>query len=98
MVYQFRHTARSLLRTRSFTVSALLCLAFGIGATTAIFSIVNAVVLRPLPYNGSHDLVRLYTEFPGFPGGGLHKFWVSEPEVFDLQTARSFESIGAWGI
>jgi hypothetical protein len=45
-----------------------------------------------------HDLVRIYTEFPGFPGGGLHKFWVSEPEVFDLQSARSFESLGAWNI
>jgi putative ABC transport system permease protein len=98
MASQIRHTARSLLRTRSFTVAALLCLALGIGATTAIFSIVNAVVLRPLPYKGSHDLVRIYTEFPGFPGGGLHKFWVSEPEVFDLQTACSFESMGAWTI
>ncbi len=91
-----RHTVRSLLRTPTFTVAALICLALGIGATSAIFSIVNAVVLRPLPYHDSGALVRLYTEFPTFPNGGLHKFWVSEPEVFDLKAAKSFQAIGAW--
>ena len=92
-----RHAIRSLLRTPTFTVAALLCLALGIGATTAIFSIVDAVILRPLPYPDSSRLVRIYTEFPTFPNGGLHKFWVSEPEVFDLKNAaKSFESIGAW--
>ncbi len=87
---------RSLLRTPSFTIAALICLTLGIGATSAIFSIVNAVVLRPLPYPNSARLARIYTEFPKFPGGGLHKFWVSEPEVFDLKAAKSFDAIGAW--
>jgi putative ABC transport system permease protein len=96
MIQTLRYTVRSLLRTPSFAIAALICLALGIGATSAIFSIVNAVVLRPLPYPDSGRLVRIYTEFPKFPGGGLHKFWVSEPEVFDLKNARSFESIGAW--
>lgn len=92
-----RYTVRSLLRTPTFTVASLICLALGIGATTAIFSIVDAVILRPLPYRNSNRLVRIYTEFPTFPNGGLHKFWVSEPEVFDLKkAAKSFESIGAW--
>ncbi|HEY7306995.1 MAG TPA: ABC transporter permease [Bryobacteraceae bacterium] len=93
----FRHTVRSLLRTPTFTVASLICLALGIGATSAIFTIVNAVVLRPLPYRDSKGLVRIYTEFPTFPNGGLHKFWVSEPEVFDLKNAaKSFQAIGAW--
>jgi len=92
-----RYTFRTLLRTPGFTFAALLCLTLGIGATTAIFSIVNTVLLRPLPYPDSSRLTRLYTEFPTFPGGGLHKFWVSEPEVFDLKHARSFDEIGAWG-
>jgi putative ABC transport system permease protein len=96
MLQILRYTLRSLVRTPSFTIAALLCLALGIGATSAIFSIVNAVVLRPLPYPNSNRLVRIYTEFPTFPNGGLHKFWVSEPEVFDLRAAKSFESIGAW--
>ena len=92
-----RHTFRSLLRTPTFTGAALICLALGIGATAAIFSIVNAVVLRPLPYHDSDSLVRLYTEFPTFPNGGLHKFWVSGPELFDLRAAaKSFDAIGAW--
>ena len=88
---------RSLWRTPTFTFAALLCLALGIGATTAIFSIVNAVILRPLPYKDSGRLVRLYTEFSG-PEGGLHKFWFSEPEVFNIQALHSFQSIGAWVI
>ena len=96
-VQMLRYTARTLLRTPGLTLAALICLALGIGATSAIFSIVNAVVLQPLPYPNSDRLVRLYTEFPTFPGGGLSKFWVSEPEVFDLKNAtRSFEAIGAW--
>ncbi len=97
MIQTLRYTIRTLLRTPAFTLAALICLALGIGATSAIFSIVNAVVLRPLPYPDSGRLVRLYTEFPTFPNGGLHKFWVSEPEVFDLKNAaKSFASIGAW--
>ncbi len=96
MIQTLRYTVRSLLRVPSFAIAALICLALGIGATSAIFSVVNAVVLRPLPYPDSSRLVRIYTEFPKFPGGGLHKFWVSEPEVFDLQNAKSFDSIGAW--
>jgi putative ABC transport system permease protein len=96
MLQTVRYAVRSLGRTPSFTIAALLCLALGIGATSAIFSIVNAVVLRPLPYPDSNRLVRIYTEFPTFPNGGLHKFWVSDSEVFDLQkSAKSFDLIGA---
>lgn len=96
MLQTLRYAIRSLGRTPSFTIAALLCLALGIGATSAIFSIVNAVVLRPLQYPGSDRLVRIYTEFPTFPNGGLHKFWVSDSEVFDLQkSAKSFDLIGA---
>jgi predicted permease len=96
MVQTLRYTVRTLLRTPAFTLAALICLTLGIGATSAIFSIVNAVVLQPLPYPASDRLVRIYTEFPTFPGGGLKKFWVSEPEVFDLKAAKSFDSVGAW--
>jgi len=96
MLQMLRYAIRSLARTPNFTIAALGCLALGIGATSAIFTVVNAVVLRPLPYPDSNRLVRIYTEFPAFPNGGLHKFWVADSEVFDLQkSAKSFDLIGA---
>ncbi len=96
MGQNIRYTLRSLLRSPSFSIAALLCLALGIGATSVIFSIVNAVVLRPLPYRQPDHLTRIYTEFPDFPNGGLRRFWVSEPEVFDLKAAKSYQAIGAY--
>ncbi len=96
MGQNIRYTLRSLLRSPSFSIAALLCLALGIGATSVIFSIVNAVVLRPLPYRQPDRLARIYTEFPDFPNGGLRRFWVSEPEVFDLKAAESYQAIGAY--
>src|ERR1051326_3482447 len=93
-----RYAIRLLANKPSFTVSAAACLALGIGATTAIFSVVNAVLLRPLPYANSTRLVRVFTEFPNFPNGGLRHFWVSPPEYFDLKrdTTSSWEAIEAW--
>ncbi len=41
--------------------------------------------MRPLPYRQSERLVRLYSEFPNFPGGGLKKFWISGPEYLELK-------------
>ncbi len=86
-----------LLRNPGFTAAAIACLALGIGATTAIFSVVNAVVLKPLPYRDSDRLARLYTDFPGFHGRGLFKFWISAPEYKELKRdLRVFESLDAW--
>jgi putative ABC transport system permease protein len=89
-----------LLRNPGFTAAAAVCLALGIGATTAIFSVVNAVVLKPLPYRDSAKLVRLYSEFPEFHGGkGLGKFWISGPEFKELRRdLRSFDSLDAWSL
>jgi putative ABC transport system permease protein len=88
---------RILLRNPGFTAAAVLCLALGIGATTAIFSVVYAVVLRPLPYKDPGKLVRLYTEFPTFPGGGLRRFWTSRAELLDLKRdLKSWETLDGW--
>lgn len=80
-----------------FTAAAILCLMLGIGATTAIFSVVNAVLLRPLPYSHPEQLVRVYTEFPTFPNGGLHRFWTSPPEFLDLRRdTKSWQTLDGW--
>jgi putative ABC transport system permease protein len=92
-----RYSLRMLAKNPGFTAAAVLCLALGIGATTAIFSVVNAVLLRQLPYAHPERLVRLFTEFPTFPNGGLRHFWVSPPEYIDLKRdAISFDALEAW--
>ena len=74
---------RQLLKNPGFTAVAVLTLALGIGANTAILSVVNAVLLRPLPFAKPERLVRIYSEFPTFPNGGLRRFPVSAPEFLD---------------
>jgi hypothetical protein len=60
---EVRYAARSLLNNAGVTAAAIVCLALGIGATSAIFSVVHAVVLKPLGYREPDRLVRMYTEF-----------------------------------
>jgi len=92
-----RHALRMLSKNSGFAAAAVLCLMLGIGATTGIFSVVNAVLLRPLGYKQPERLVRIYTEFPTFPNGGLPRFWTSAPELLDLRRdLKSWESIDAW--
>src|SRR5215468_724077 len=89
-----RYGARMLFKKPGFTLIAVLTLALGIGANTAIFSVVNGVLLRPLPYKEPDRLARFYSEFPTM---NLRKFWISPPEYVDVQKeAKSWESIGAW--
>ncbi|HEY6402415.1 MAG TPA: ABC transporter permease, partial [Blastocatellia bacterium] len=89
-----RYGARMLFKKPGFTLIAVLTLALGIGVNTAIFSVVNGVLLRPLPYGEPDRLVRVYSEFPTM---NLRKFWISPPEFMDIQKeAKSWESIGAW--
>jgi predicted permease len=89
-----RHAARSLLRTPGFTIVTILTLALGIGANTAIFSIVNGVILRPLGYPAPDQLMYLTTKFPAF---GFDEFWVSPPEYFEFREInQSFSAVGAY--
>src|SRR5882724_2422217 len=94
LLQDLRYGLRMLLHKPGFAAVAVITLALGIGANTAIFSVVNAVLLRPLPYREPGKLVRIYTEFPTM---NLKKFWMSAPEFLDIQNeADSWESIGAW--
>ena len=63
-----KHGLRALVRAPAFTASGIVTLALGIGANTALFSVVNAVLLRPLPYPDADRLVYLFEEFPAADG------------------------------
>jgi hypothetical protein len=89
-----RHSVRSLLRAPAYTIVTVLTLALGIGANTAIFSIVNGVILRPLAYPKPEQLMYLTTQFPAF---GFDQFWVSPPEYFEFREInQSFSAVGAF--
>jgi predicted permease len=86
-----RHGLRLLRKNPGFTAVAILTLALGVGANTAIFSIVNAVLLRSLPYRDPDRLVRIFFDEPGV---GLRDVPFSKPELDDLQTrAGVFEDV-----
>lgn len=88
-----RYGARTLARHRSFAVIATLTLALGIGANAAIFSVVNAVLLSPLPWAEPDRAVMIWSRWTAFD-----KTWVSEGEVLDYRRrATTLASVGAWG-
>jgi len=87
-----RLALRVLLRAPSFALAVVAVLALGIGANTAIFSIVNAVLLRPLPFRDSERIVRIFHVPPQSAFPGISLFAVSPANFYDWQRdARSFE-------
>jgi putative ABC transport system permease protein len=88
-VSDLRFAYRQLIKNPGFTLVAVLALALGIGANTAIFSVVNAVLLRPLPYPESDKLIRLREKTDTFPYGS-----VSYPNYLDWRAGqRSFTDL-----
>src|SRR5262245_60053875 len=88
-----RHAVRNLARTPGFALVTIVTLALGIGANTAIFSVVNAVILRPLGYPHSEQLVYISSQFPQM---GFDQFWVSPPEFLEFQErTHAFSIVGA---
>jgi predicted permease len=87
-----RHACRVLLKAPMFTAFTVITLAFGIGANSAIFSLVNAVLLRPLGYAEPERLMLVYEGF-----GGPQKAGVSPPDFADLTTLQGpFSGLGAY--
>jgi predicted permease len=94
LLQDLRYAFRGMRRSPGFAIIAILALALGIGANSAIFSIVNAVVLKPLPYDKPEQLVQLWMRFTGI-GIPKDQNWVSAPEFTDLQQNRSLSHIAA---
>src|SRR5262245_14150767 len=90
MFQDLRHAARMLVRKPGYSLTAILTLALGIGATAAIFSVVDAVLLRPLPFPEPERLV--YLREVGASGRTMS---FTEPNFEDVQAqSRSFSSLG----
>ena len=88
----FRYSARSLARTPAFTVVAVAVLALAIGATSAIFSLVSAVWLKPLPFADEERVVSLWADLTAI--GGPARVEISPANYVDWQQrAQSFESM-----
>jgi len=90
LMQDVRFNFRMLRKSPGFTAVVILTIALGIGATTAIFSVVNATLLEPLPYLQSEQLVSIQDDFPGV---GAHDVGISEPEWQDLQNSGIFEYV-----
>ena len=87
-----RYALRSLRRRPGFTALTLITLALGIGATSAVFTLVRGVLLRPLPYERPEEVMMVHTRWEGTPRGEL-----SLPEYWDLrELSRSFSRLAAY--
>ena len=89
-----RYALRGLRRSPGFAAAAVVTLALGMGATTAIFSVIRAVLLAPLPYAEPERRVMIWSRWKDFD-----KTWVADGEVMDYRRfVPSLESVAAWEI
>jgi predicted permease len=97
LITDVRHACRSLARTPGFALAAIGVLALGIGATTAIFSILNTVLLRPLPFAEPDRLVRIFHVPPQATFPGIPRFSLSPANFYDWQReAQAFEGMAMY--
>src|SRR5262249_19576825 len=94
VVQDLRYAVRSLRRSPTFTPVAVIVLALGIGANTAVFSVISAILLRPLPYDRAERLVWVWGNNSQL---GVNQGYLSSADVFEFgRQSRSLESIAAW--
>jgi len=94
LLFDLRHGFRALVKAPGFSVVTILTLALGIGANAAIFTLVNAALVRPL---GFEDPDRLMLVYESIPGSGRDRFGVSPADYVDLlQYQQSFSTVGAY--
>lgn len=92
-----RYAARTFRKRRGFTIAAVLTLALGVGSNAAIFTVINAVLLRPLPFPNSGQLVALYTRLLPSSGYDFPFFALSGPEFADIRSrVNAFAGIAAY--
>ncbi|HEY1987331.1 MAG TPA: ABC transporter permease [Terracidiphilus sp.] len=94
LLFDLRYALRMLLRSPGFSFIAIATMALGIGATTAIYSVINATLLHPLPYPNPSELVRIVDDLPGVGAQGVG---ISVPEWRDLESSGIFQSAAITG-
>jgi putative ABC transport system permease protein len=96
LVQDIKIAVRMMTKNPGFSAVVVLTLALGIGANTAIFSVVNAVLLRPLAYKDSGTLVNVWGKLDK---QGIPQLWFSEPEYWDLNNRKqSFSELGSYSL
>jgi predicted permease len=95
LLKDLRYALRMLLRSPGFSLIAIATVALGIGATTAIYSVIDATLLHPLPYPKPGELVRIQADLPGV---GAREVGISVPEWRDLENSGIFQSVSVSGI
>ena len=94
LLFDLRYAVRMLLRSPGFSFIAIATIALGVGATTAIYSVIDATLLHPLPYPNPAELVRVVDDLPGV---GAHRVGISVPEWRDLESSGIFQSVSITG-
>src|SRR6266576_2579370 len=102
LLQDIRYGLRALRKSPGFTTVAVLTLAIGIGANTAIFSFIDGVLLKPLPYSEPDRILRVLEQPPGGGRNGISTLnyldWQNQNTVFEYMAAQRGDSVTLTGI